>query len=93
MNFAAAPLHTTTEMREAHHAQELNAKPLQGKFFCQQADILQVDLEGSHCWLGRMQLRCETEAFICTAQEQTVVMNLIRKGIFKQNVNPMYRLC
>eukprot|EP00957_Ditylum_brightwellii_P118166 9012826-Ditylum_brightwellii.AAC.1 len=93
MKFAAAPLYTTTEVRYAHHAQELNDKPLCSKFFCQQAAIPQVDLEGSHYWLGCPQLRCKTEAFICAAQEQIVVTNLIRKDIFKQNVNPMCRLC
>eukprot|EP00957_Ditylum_brightwellii_P200072 15251978-Ditylum_brightwellii.AAC.1 len=89
MKFVSAPKCTTPDLTDEKHAQELCAKPLHSKFFRKQAAILLVDLEGSHCWLRRMQLQCKTEAFICAVQEQTVVINYTRKEIFKQNVNPL----
>eukprot|EP00957_Ditylum_brightwellii_P177694 13535484-Ditylum_brightwellii.AAC.1 len=39
----------------------------------------------SHQWFHHAQLCPETEAALCTAQEQIMVTNFIRKEIFKQN--------
>eukprot|EP00957_Ditylum_brightwellii_P039982 3026329-Ditylum_brightwellii.AAC.1 len=93
MKYASSPKFTTPDMTDDNHKKGLNKKPLHDKFFCQQAEIPQVDIEQSHLWLRRAQLQMETEAAIYTVQEQTMVTNHIRKEIFKQDVDPLCRLC
>jgi len=53
MKFASAPKHTTKEDVIKGHHTGLRAKPLHGKFFVQQDNIPQVDLDRSHQWLRR----------------------------------------
>ena len=77
LKFASAPKFISPKIVDDNHHKCLCEKPLHGKFFCQQAEIPQVDIEQSHLWLRRVQLRPETEAAICTAQEQTTVTNCI----------------
>eukprot|EP00957_Ditylum_brightwellii_P144990 11043022-Ditylum_brightwellii.AAC.1 len=48
------------------------AKPMHIKFFVQQKEVLQVDLEQSHRWLRHANLRCKTEA---ADAQQPVVPN------------------
>jgi hypothetical protein len=93
LKFASLPKYTSSETVVNTHHNGLCNKPLHGKFFVQQADIPQVDLTLSHQWLQRAHLRAETEAAICAAQEQALATNYIRKNIFKQDVNPICRLC
>jgi hypothetical protein len=93
MKYAAAPKFMTPDMTDDNHQKGLNEKPLHGKFFCQQAEIPQVDIEQSHLWLRQAQIRPETKAAICAAQEQTMVTNHIRKEIFKQVDDPLCCLC
>eukprot|EP00957_Ditylum_brightwellii_P030437 2305196-Ditylum_brightwellii.AAC.1 len=93
LKFASASKFTTLDLTVMKYVRELCAKPLHGKFFCKQDGIPQVDLEGSHRWLKCARLQCKTESFICATQEQTVVTNYIGKEIFKQNINPLCRLC
>eukprot|EP00957_Ditylum_brightwellii_P144721 11024557-Ditylum_brightwellii.AAC.1 len=80
-------------MTDNNYHQCLNAKPLHGKFFKQQEEIPQIDLDKLHQWLWHAHLHPETEATICAAQEQTMATNYIRKMLFKQNVNQICRLC
>jgi len=81
------------ELTDDNHHRCLKEKPLHGKFFCQQEEIPQADLTQSHQWLYCVQLCPETKAALCAAQEQTMVTDYIQKEIFKQNVNPLCRLC
>jgi len=89
LKYASAPKFTTPEIVDANHRKCLCEKPLHGKFFHQQAEIPQVDMEQSHLWLRQAQLRPETEAAICAAQKQTMVTNHIQKEILKQAVDPL----
>jgi len=57
MKYAAAPKFMTPDMTDDNHRKGLNEKPLHGKFFRQQAEIPQVDIEQSHLWLRRAQLQ------------------------------------
>eukprot|EP00957_Ditylum_brightwellii_P011000 833809-Ditylum_brightwellii.AAC.1 len=71
----------------------LLTKPMQGKFFVQQKDMLQVDLDQSHWWLRHANMRCKTKVAICAPQDQLMAMNYICNTIHKQAVNPLCRLC
>eukprot|EP00957_Ditylum_brightwellii_P169974 12937948-Ditylum_brightwellii.AAC.1 len=93
MKYASSPKFTTPDMTDDNHRKGLHKKPLHGKFFRKQAEIPQVDIEQSHLLLRRAQLRPETKAALCAAQEQTMVRNQIWKEIFKQDVDPLCRLC
>eukprot|EP00957_Ditylum_brightwellii_P087294 6643941-Ditylum_brightwellii.AAC.1 len=93
LKYTAAPKFTTPDITNNNHHKGLYEKPLHGKFFRQQAEILQVDIEQSHLWLCQAQLWPETKAAICAAQEQIMVTNHIQKEIFKQDVDPLCRLC
>eukprot|EP00957_Ditylum_brightwellii_P077452 5885083-Ditylum_brightwellii.AAC.1 len=93
LKFAFAPKFASPKVVNNDHHKCLCEKPLHGKFFCQQAEIPQVDMEQSHLWLRQAQLWPETEAAICAAKEQTMVTNHIWKEIFKQDVDPLCRLC
>eukprot|EP00957_Ditylum_brightwellii_P139142 10606016-Ditylum_brightwellii.AAC.2 len=76
-----------------NHCQCLIVKPLYSKFFKQQEEIPQVDLDKSHKWLQYTHLPPKIEAAICVAQEQTMAVNNSRKTIFKTNINLICRLC
>eukprot|EP00957_Ditylum_brightwellii_P059138 4487340-Ditylum_brightwellii.AAC.1 len=91
--FAAAPNFTNPEMMGDNRRRCLIVKPLHGKSFKQQEEIPQVDLDKLHQWLRRAHLCPKMEAAICTAQEQTMAKNYIRKKIFRMNVNPICRMC
>eukprot|EP00957_Ditylum_brightwellii_P010416 787545-Ditylum_brightwellii.AAC.1 len=93
LKFASAPKFTSPKIVDDNHHKCLCEKPLHGKFFCQQAEIPQVNMKQSHLWLRQAQLRPETKATICAAQEQTMVTNHIWKEIFKQYVDPLCCLC
>eukprot|EP00957_Ditylum_brightwellii_P211253 15365955-Ditylum_brightwellii.AAC.1 len=93
LKFASSPKFTTPELMVEHHHQGLKEKPLHGKFFKQQEEIPQVDLEKLHQWLRQARLQPETKAAICAAQEQTIATNFVSKKILKMNVNPLCRLC
>eukprot|EP00957_Ditylum_brightwellii_P175633 13373001-Ditylum_brightwellii.AAC.1 len=83
LKYAVTPKFTTPDMTDSIHRKGLCEKPLHCKFFCQQAEIPQVDIEQSHLWMRQAQLQPETKAAICAAQEQTMVTNHILKEIFK----------
>eukprot|EP00957_Ditylum_brightwellii_P171710 13072048-Ditylum_brightwellii.AAC.1 len=51
LKFASSPKFTTPELMDEHHYQGLIEKPFCGKFFKQQEEIPQVDLEKLHQWL------------------------------------------
>eukprot|EP00957_Ditylum_brightwellii_P111531 8507119-Ditylum_brightwellii.AAC.1 len=72
MKYASSPKFTTPNMTNDNYRKGLHKKPLYGKFFCQQAEIPQVDIEQSHLWLCQAQLWPETKAALCAAQEQTM---------------------
>eukprot|EP00957_Ditylum_brightwellii_P013989 1055577-Ditylum_brightwellii.AAC.1 len=55
------------ELTDDNQYKCLSKKPLHDKFFCQQAEILQVNLIQSHQWLGQAQLWSETKTEICAA--------------------------
>eukprot|EP00957_Ditylum_brightwellii_P176818 13468560-Ditylum_brightwellii.AAC.1 len=93
LKFASSPKFTPPELTDDNHHKCLIKKTLHGKFFCQQAEILQVDLDQSYQWLGQAQLQSETKAVICAAQEQTMVTNYNHKEIFKQQVDLLGCLC
>eukprot|EP00957_Ditylum_brightwellii_P208320 15356826-Ditylum_brightwellii.AAC.1 len=86
LKVASSPKFTLPELKDDNHHKCLSKKLLHGKFFYQQAEILQVDLGQSYQWLHQAWLWSETKAAIYATQEQTMMMNYICKEIFKQAV-------
>eukprot|EP00957_Ditylum_brightwellii_P101364 7725126-Ditylum_brightwellii.AAC.1 len=72
LKFASAPKFTSPKVVDDKHHKCLCEKPLHGKFFHQQAEIPQVNMEQSHLWLCQAQLRSKTKAAMCVALEQTM---------------------
>eukprot|EP00957_Ditylum_brightwellii_P161968 12331487-Ditylum_brightwellii.AAC.1 len=62
LKYASVPKIMTPKIVDGNHCKCLCEKPLHGKFFRQQEEIPQVNMEQSHLWLCRAQLRPETEA-------------------------------
>eukprot|EP00957_Ditylum_brightwellii_P200189 15260405-Ditylum_brightwellii.AAC.2 len=81
MKFAFQPKHTNSTMIDDHHHKVLLAKPMHGKFFTQQEEVLGVDITQSHMWLQQSGLCCKTEADICAAQNQAMATNFIHHSI------------
>eukprot|EP00957_Ditylum_brightwellii_P137821 10507324-Ditylum_brightwellii.AAC.1 len=93
LKFALSPKFTTHHLMDGTHHRCLKEKPLYDKLFKQEEEIPQVDIDKSHQWLCCTHLCLKPEAAICAAQEQTMATHYIRKTRFKQNVNPICRLC
>eukprot|EP00957_Ditylum_brightwellii_P034807 2637676-Ditylum_brightwellii.AAC.1 len=93
MKFALCPKHTDPNAVDNAHHQALIAKPMHGKFFVQQREVPGVDLDQSHMWLCQAGLQGETEAALCTVQDQAMATNFICHKIYKQEVNPLCQLC
>eukprot|EP00957_Ditylum_brightwellii_P123589 9422424-Ditylum_brightwellii.AAC.3 len=72
------------------HQKTLLQRPLHGSWFRQQAEVPQADMDQSNLWLARDDLRGETEALICAAQEQVLSTNYVRNMTYKQ---PVSKLC
>eukprot|EP00957_Ditylum_brightwellii_P045012 3414476-Ditylum_brightwellii.AAC.1 len=56
MKFASRPNHTDPNVVHNAHHQALIAKPMHGKFFVQQREVLGVDLDQSNMWLRQVGL-------------------------------------
>ena len=52
-----------------------------------------VDKEKTWQWLSRSDLKIETEALLCAAQEQAIRANYMKQRIDKSSENPLCRLC
>eukprot|EP00957_Ditylum_brightwellii_P028097 2121281-Ditylum_brightwellii.AAC.1 len=87
MKFASRPKHTDPNTVDNAHHNDLLAKPMHGKYFAQQKEVLGVDFDQSHMWLHRAGLRGETEAALCTSQDQNMATNFVYQKIYKQAVN------
>eukprot|EP00957_Ditylum_brightwellii_P007102 538902-Ditylum_brightwellii.AAC.1 len=72
LKFALSPKLMLPELTDDNRHKFVRKKPLHGKFFHQQEEILQVELAQSYQWLRCTQLCPETKAAICAAQEQTM---------------------
>ena len=44
-------------------------------------------------WLGKGDLKIQTEALLCAAQEQAIRTNYIKHHIDKSSKNPICRMC
>eukprot|EP00957_Ditylum_brightwellii_P083627 6356961-Ditylum_brightwellii.AAC.1 len=75
MKFASRPKHIDPNAVDNAHHNALLAKLMHGNFFAQQKEVPGVDLDQSHMWLRRAGLRGETEAALCTAQDQAMATN------------------
>eukprot|EP00957_Ditylum_brightwellii_P182143 13877680-Ditylum_brightwellii.AAC.1 len=66
---------------------------LHGQFFVQQAKIPHVNLDQLAAWLTHGHLWGKTEAALCAAMEQMLVMNNKMQKIFKQDCSTICCLC
>ena len=74
--------------REEKRSQWLE-KPLHGSFL---KDTEKVSTERTWHWLKGGHLKKETEAIVCAAQEQALLVNSIKKQIVGQDGSPMCTL-
>ena len=66
-------------------------KVMYGQYYREMADV--ANFEKSWLWLQRSDLKCETEALICAAQEQALRTNYIKCRIDKSVESQLCRLC
>ena len=66
-------------------------KKMQGQFNKEISDS--IDKEKSMYWLSRGDLKVETEALLCAAQEQALRTNYIKHNIHKSIDSPLCRMC
>eukprot|EP00957_Ditylum_brightwellii_P046690 3542956-Ditylum_brightwellii.AAC.1 len=76
MWYATAPLFSTPGMTDVAHHRMLRNKPMHGSWFCQQAEVPQVDPDQSNSWLTRADLWGEIEALMCGCTRTSVVNKL-----------------
>ena len=62
-----------------------------GQFVCEIPEEIDKDL--SQKWLVQSDLKVQTEATICTAQEQALRTNYTKNKIEKTLENPLCRMC
>ena len=66
-------------------------KKMHGQFTKEMSDS--VEKEKSWYWLSRGDLKVETEALLCAAQEQALRKNYIKHNIDKSIDSPLCRMC
>ena len=66
-------------------------KKMHGQFNKEISDS--IDKEKSWYWLSRSDVKVETEALLCTAQEQALRTNYIKHNIDKSIDSPLCRMC
>ena len=78
-----------------HKAQELKQKwtekRMYGQFIREMPE--KVDKDKTWNWLVRSDLKVETEALLCAAQEQAIRTNYVKHHIDKNIDNPLCRMC
>ena len=79
------------KQREKELKEKWNEKRMHGQFIWETTE--KVDKEKSWQWLSRGDLKVETEALLCAAQEQAVRTNYIKYHIDNNSDTPMCRLC
>ena len=52
-----------------------------------------TDEKETWCWLRKSDLKVETEAILCAAQEQAIRMNYVKHKIVKTAQSPLCRMC
>ena len=62
-----------------------------GQFVCEMPEEISKDL--SWKWLVQSDLKVQTEATICAAQEQALRRNFTKNKIDKTSENPLCRMC
>eukprot|EP00957_Ditylum_brightwellii_P120917 9222321-Ditylum_brightwellii.AAC.2 len=83
MKYLDSPKSAKVEETNNKDLAKLYQMPLHGLFFQEQAKVVQVDLERSHCWIQNAQLKGKMEALLCAAQEQVLATNNVRHKIYK----------
>ena len=66
-------------------------KRMHGQFAREMAKEIDKDLSSK--WLVQSDLKVQTEAMICAAQEQALRTNYAKNKIDKTSDNPLYRMC
>ena len=77
--------------RQNELKQRWTEKVMYGQFH-RETDPL-VDKEQNWCWLSKSDLKVETEALLCAAQEQALRTNYVKYHIDKTAESPMCRMC
>ena len=77
--------------RQNELKQRWTEKVMYGQFH-RETDPL-VDKEQNWCWLSKSDLKIETEALLCAAQEQALRTNYVKYHIDKTAESPMCRMC
>ena len=80
-----------TRQRAEERRKKFLEKKMHGQFNKEISDS--IDKEKSWYWLSRSDVKVETEALLCTAQEQALRTNYIKHNIDKSIDSPLCRMC